>query len=92
MLDYEITGPFNNDIKLMEKRHKDMPRLRDVMKMLIQEIPLLPRHKNHHLHGKYQGKQECHVAPNWVLIYRIDKENRKIIFYRTGSHPDLFQS
>jgi len=90
MLDYEITGPFNKDLKLLEKRHKDIPKLRDVMGMLIQEIPLLPRYKNHPLHGKYQGKWECHVEPNWVLIYRIEKANQRVIFYRTGSHSDLF--
>jgi mRNA interferase YafQ len=56
MLDYEIAGSFNKDIKLMKKRRKDILRLREVMSMLIQEIPLLPRHENHPLHGKYQGK------------------------------------
>jgi len=63
MLDYEISGPFNKDRKLMQKRHNDIHKLRDVMSMLIQEIP---------------------------LFYRIDKENRRVIFYRTGSHSDLF--
>ena len=90
MLDYELTGPFNKDIKLIEKRHKDMLKLRDVMRMLIQEIPLLPKHENHPLHGKYQGKWGCHVEPDWVLVYRIDNANHKIVFYRTGSHSDLY--
>jgi mRNA interferase YafQ len=90
MLDYELKGPFNKDLKLLEKRHKDIPKLRDIMRMLIQEIPLLPRHKNHLLHGEYAGWWECHVEPDWVLVYRIDKEKRKIVFYRTGSHSDLF--
>jgi len=90
MLDYEITGPFKKDRKLMEKRHKDIYKLRDVMRMLIQEIPLLPKHENHPLHGNYKGKWECHVEPDWLLIYRIYKENSRIIFYRTGSHSDLY--
>jgi mRNA interferase YafQ len=90
MLDYEITGPFDKDRKLMEKRRKNIQKLRDVMRMLIQEIPLLPKHEHHPLHGKYKGKMECHVEPDWILIYRIDKENHRIIFYRTGSHSDLF--
>ncbi|MDR1803561.1 MAG: type II toxin-antitoxin system YafQ family toxin [Treponema sp.] len=90
MLDYEISGPFSKNLKLMEKRHKDIPKLREVMQMLIQEIPLLPRHENHPLHGKYQGWWGCHVEPNWVLVYRIDTANRKVIFYRTGSHSDLY--
>ena len=90
MLDYKLHGPFNKDLKLMEKRHKDMPKLRDVMRMLIQEIPLLPKHENHPLHGKYKGWMECHVEPDWVIVYRVDKAERKVIFYRTGSHSDLF--
>ena len=90
MLDYEITGPFDKNIKLMEKRRKDIPKLREVMRMLKEEIPLLPRHENHPLHGKYQGKWECHVEPDWVLIYRINKAVGEVIFNRTGSHSDLY--
>ena len=90
MLDYEIAGSFNKDIKLIKRRRKDILKLREVMRMLIQEIPLLPRHENHPLRGKYQGKWECHVEPDWLLIYNIDNANRRVIFYRTGSHSDLF--
>jgi len=54
MLDYEFTGSFNKDLKLIEKRHKDMPKLREVMRMLIQEEPLLQKYKNHPLHGNYK--------------------------------------
>jgi mRNA interferase YafQ len=90
VLDYEIDGSFNKDRKLMEKRHKKIYKLRDVMSMIIQEIPLLPKHENHPLHGEYEGWWECHVEPNWLLIYRVDKEKRRVIFHRTGSHSDLF--
>jgi len=90
LLHYEIAGSFNKDLNLMKKQHKDIPQLRDVMRMLIQEIPLPPKYKNHPLHGKYQGKWECHIEPDWLLIYRIEKTKRQIIFYRTGSHSDLY--
>ena len=90
MLDYEIAASFDKDLKVMQKRRKKMPLLRDIMRMIIQEKPLLAKHKNHPLHGKHKGKWECHVEPNWVLIYRIDKPERKVVFYRTGSHSDLF--
>jgi mRNA interferase YafQ len=50
MRDYEIAGPFKKDQKLIQKRNKDMNKLRDIMGMLIQEIPLLPKHENHPLH------------------------------------------
>ena len=68
----------------------DIEKVTELMDLLINKKPLLPKHENHPLHGKYQGKWECHVEPNWVLIYRIDDANRKIVFYRTGSHSDLF--
>ena len=90
MLDYDITGPFKKDRKLMQKRNRDIKKLREVMALLIKEQPLSPKHENHPLHGKDKGKWECHVEPNWVLVYRIDDENRKVVFYRTGSHADLF--
>ena len=90
MLDYEIVGHFNKDRKLMEKRHKKIHKLRDVMRMLINEQPLLPKHEDHPLHGEYKGKRECHVEPDWLLIYRVDKKDRRIIFYRTGTHSDLY--
>ena len=90
MLEYELTGSFNKDLKLMEKRHKDIPKLRDIMALLIQEKPLLPKQKNHPLHGDYEGKWECHIEPDWLLIYRIDEASHRIIFNRTGSHSNLF--
>jgi len=74
----------------MKKRNMDMDKLIGLMDLLINEKPLLPKHENHPLHGKYQGWWECHVTPDWVLIYRIDDAKRKIVFYRTGSHSDLF--
>jgi mRNA interferase YafQ len=90
MLEPTYRKTFRKELKLMENRHKNINKLGVVMNMLIQEIPLLPSHKDHSLHGKYKGKRECHVEPDWVLIYRIDIENRKVIFYRTGSHSDLY--
>jgi len=90
MLEYEIAGPFNKDRKLMKKRNKDLDKLTEIMTMLIKEQPLPPKYENHPLHGEYKGWWECHIEPDWLLIYRIDKENRRIIFYRTGSHADLF--
>ena len=90
MLDYEIAGPFKRDLKLMQKRNRQIKKLREVMASLINEKQLLPKHENHPLHGKYKGWWECHVEPDWNLIYRIDKVSRRVIFYRTGSHSDLF--
>ena len=90
MLNPTFTGPFKKDRKLLQKRHKNMDKLNEVMTMLITEQPLLPKHENHPLHGKYKGKWECHVEPDWLLIYRIESENNRVIFYRTGTHSDLY--
>ena len=90
MLTPVFTGPFKKSRKLMIKRGKDIDKLTEVMGLLINEQPLLPKHENHPLHGKDRGKWECHVEPDWVLVYRIDDDKREVIFYRTGSHSDLF--
>ena len=90
MLNPTFTGPFKKDRKLLQKQNKDLNKLNEVMARLINEQPLLPSHKNHPLHGDYHGKWECHVEPDWLLIYRVDKENQKVVFYRTGSHSNLF--
>jgi len=90
MLNPTFTGPFKKDRKLMNKRNKDIDELTKVMSLLINEQPLLPKHENHPLHGNYHDKWECHIEPDWLLIYRIDKAKRRIIFHRTGSHSDLF--
>jgi mRNA interferase YafQ len=58
------------------------------MEKLIDEVPLEPRHRNHRLSGKYGGHWECHIEPDWLLIYLI--EPGVIKFVSTGSHADLF--
>ena len=67
-----------------------MRNLDEVMGMLINEEPLLPKYENHPLKGNYKGKWECHVEPDWLLIYRIEKSTREIVFHRTGSHSELY--
>ena len=72
----------------MIKRGKDVNKLIDVMKLLINDQALLPKHNNHPLQGNYTGKWECHIEPDWLLVYR--KTGEEVIFYRTGTHSDLF--
>jgi len=81
---------FRKQYKLMKKQGRDIGKLREVIDMIVDEQPLLPKHENHPLHGKYKGKWGCHVEPDWVLIYRIDDAARTVTFYRTGSHSDLY--
>ena len=90
MLESFRTGKFKKEFERAEKRHQDIDKLIEVMTMIINEKPLLPKHEDHPLHGNYKGKRECHVEPDWLLIYRIDKKKREVVFYRTGSHSDLY--
>ena len=90
MLAPNFHGSFKRDRKLMEKRNKEMAELTKVMGLLISEQPLPQRSENHPLHGKYKGWWECHMETDWLLIYRVEKSNKRVVFYRTGSHSDLF--
>ena len=90
MLTPAPTGLFKRDRKLIKKRNMNMDKLDEVMNLLINEQPLLPRHKNHPLHGKWEGTFECHIEPDWLLIYDTDLSIQKITFHRTGSHSDLY--
>jgi len=83
------TSQFKRDVKLAEKRGKKMKSLKDIMVSLINEEPLEQKHKDHKLTGNYKDHRECHIEPDWLLIYRISK--REIIFERTGTHSDLFK-
>ena len=84
------TSKFKKEFALAEKRGKNMDKLIEVMDMIIREVPLPVERRNHPLHGKAEGAFECHVEPNWLLIYEIDQSIKEVTFYRTGSHSDLF--
>lgn len=74
----------------MEKRRLDMRKIFAIMVDLQNEIPLDPKYKEHPLQGDYKGFLECHIEPDWLLIYYIDELLKEIYFVRTGSHSDLF--
>jgi mRNA interferase YafQ len=80
---------FKKDYKLMKRRGKDMSKIVRLMKMLADEKPLEPRRRDHNLVGPYAGCRECHVEPDWLLIYTVGDE--WIRFERTGTHSDLFE-
>lgn len=73
----------------MEKRGNDVEKLRVVIKKLINEEELDARHKDHPLQGNFVGARDCHISPNWVLIYAIIDSELRLI--RTGTHSDLFK-
>ena len=81
---------FKKDYKRCQKRNYVMQNLIAVMSDLEEEIPLAEKYKEHPLHGDYEGCLECHVEPDWLLVYQIDKEISELYFVRTGTHSDLF--
>jgi len=84
-----FTRQFNRDVKRMQKRGKKLEKIKIIIRSLIEEESLDPIHRNHKLIGNWQGRRECHVESDWLLIYK--KEEDRIIFERTGTHSDLFQ-
>jgi mRNA interferase YafQ len=86
----EFTNQYLKDLRLLRKRSYDETKLNDVIRVLINGKKLPLKHKNHLLAGKYGGLSECHVTPDWLLIYSVDKPHKLLILIRTGSHADLF--
>ncbi len=84
------TRQFERDVKLLRRRGLDLTELRKVMESLIAGKRLSPKFKEHKLIGAWRGRRECHLHPDWLLIYKIAPEQNLIIFERTGSHTDLF--
>jgi mRNA interferase YafQ len=82
------TTQFERDLRLAERRSKDIEKLKTILKALIHEEPLPERQRDHPLVGNYKGRRECHIEPDWLLIYKL--VNDEIIFERTGTHRDLF--
>ncbi len=82
------SGQFKKDTKLAAKRGYAMEKLRVVIEKLVNEEELEARYRDHSLLGKYAGARDCHVAPDWILIYAIVKGELRLI--RTGTHSDLF--
>ena len=89
MLNSSFTKQFAKDLKRVLKRGKSGGKIKEIIKKLIDEEKLDAGYKNHWLIGKYKGRRECHIEPDWLLIYKIME--CEIIFERTGSHFDLFK-
>ncbi|MDE6297515.1 MAG: type II toxin-antitoxin system YafQ family toxin [Muribaculaceae bacterium] len=86
----EVTHQYLKDVKRASKRNLDISKLNYIVEMLIYDIPLPPHNKDHNLIGDYRGCRECHISPDWLLIYRKDTTLELISLIRTGSHSDLF--
>jgi len=80
---------FTRDVKRMRKRGKNLSKLKTIVTKLAQGEPLEPRYKDHALSNNWQHSRDCHIEPDWILIYTVDEESLRL--ERTGTHSDLFK-
>ena len=90
MLTLETTSQFRRDFKRMAKRGMDMRLLEKVLNELLAGRKLPPRNRDHALTGAMARYRECHILPDWLLVYRLERDRLVLVAQRTGSHADLF--
>ncbi|MBD5534676.1 MAG: type II toxin-antitoxin system YafQ family toxin [Lachnospiraceae bacterium] len=90
MLKIVPSNQFKRDLKLARKRGCKIEHLRDVVNALANEQKLDEKYRDHRLAGNYNGFRECHIEPDWLLVYRINQEALELFLFRTGTHSDLF--
>lgn len=87
----QFTNQFKKDLKLAKKQGKDLDKLFEVINILADEEKLDTKFKDHDLSGSYKGTRECHIEPDWLLIYEIDNNTLILMLYRLGTHSELFK-
>ena len=83
------TSQFRKDFKKLKKQGKQIGKLKEIVRCIAEGKPLEPRYRDHSLIGPMKGSRDCHIEPDWLLIYRIDGES--LYLERTGSHSELFK-
>jgi len=79
---------FRGDVKLAQKRGKDMAKFREIILLLVEGNTLPARYKDHPLGGEWKHYRECHIEPHWLLLYKVEGDDLYLV--RTGTHSDLF--
>ena len=90
MLDIVLSNTFRKDLKITAKRGYDLDLLNNVIEKLANRETLEKKYRDHALTGNYIGFRECHIQPDWLLIYRINNNELFLFLSRTGTHSDLF--
>lgn len=90
MLEVHATSKFKKDLKVMMKRGCKPERLWEVVELLRDQQPLPEKNRDHALTGDYTGFRECHIQPDWLLVYRVEDDILILTLARTGTHSDLF--
>ena len=89
--DVKFTNQFKKDLKLAKKQNKDLDKLYEVIGILADGGTLNARYRDHDLSGNYKGTRECHIEPDWLLVYEIRNEVLVLMLYRLGTHAELFK-
>ena len=84
------TTRFKKDLKRVKRQGLNPEELLVVVETLAQGLPLEPKYRDHSLSGEFKGCRECHIRPDWLLVYEIDDDNLYLYLTRTGSHAELF--
>lgn len=85
-----LTGKFKKSLKRAKKRGLNIKLLDDIVEKLLNAIPLDEKNKDHELKGSYKGFRECHIQPDWLLIYLLEDDVLVLTLVDTGTHSDLF--
>jgi len=88
-LNIYYTSQFKKDYKIVKRQNKELIKLRDVIEKLSSGYKLEPKFRDHQLTGEWKGHYDCHIGPDWILIYRLTEE--ELVLERTGSHSELFK-
>lgn len=91
MLTIKYHTTFKKDYKRIKKRGYDVRLLENVIEMLAMKQELPKQYKDHNLVGNYLGCRECHITPDWLLVYEINEEELVLYLTRTGTHSDIFR-
>ena len=83
------SSQFNKDYKKIKKQDKDVDKLKIVVDLLVSGIKMGPQYQDHQLAGRWKGHRDCHIEPDWILIYR--KTSDSLVLERMGTHSDLFK-
>ncbi|MEM7495479.1 MAG: type II toxin-antitoxin system YafQ family toxin [Myxococcota bacterium] len=87
---FKRTAEFKRSVKRMRRRGKTLDKLEVLLRLLAQGKPLPVRYRDHKLAGNYADCRECHIEPDWILIYQFDSEGNCVMLIDTGTHADLF--
>lgn len=91
MRTFSRTSQFKKDVKLARKRGKDLEKLTTVLDLLIDGDELPSQYRDHPLRGNFAGSRDCHIEPDWLLIYTLTENGDHVRLERTGTHSDLFR-